>query len=132
VEKIRTDLGALAHDTFAKVLSEGGYPQATEPGPGVLRVTAYIVDLYVNAPDSTMQAGRSRTYVFNAGHMTLVMELRDSVTGTLLARAFDKKAAADTGRLQWSNSAFNRAEAERLLRGWAARLKKGLDAAKAP
>ena len=128
VERIRTELGALAHDTFVKVLQEGGYPSATEADEGVLRVTAYIIDLYITAPD-TMQAGRSRTYVANAGQMMLVMELRDAVTGTLLARAADRKAASDTGRLQWSSSVFNRAEAERILEGWGKRLKQGLDAA---
>jgi hypothetical protein len=131
VERIRTELGTLAHDTFAKVLAEGGYLPASEADTGVLRITAYIVDLDITAPD-TMQAGRSRTYVANAGQMTLVMELRDAVTGTLLARAFDRKSATDTGRLQWSNSVMNRAEAETALRSWASRLKRGLDAAKAP
>jgi hypothetical protein len=131
VQKIRSDLGTLANDTFAKVLTEGGYPQAAEADTGVLRITAYIVDLYINAPDTTMnQSGISRSYVVNAGHMTLVMELRDAVTGTLLARAFDPKTGSETGRLQWSNSAMNRAEAESVLRGWADRLKRGLDAAK--
>jgi hypothetical protein len=131
VEKIRTELGTLAHDTFVKKLQEGGYPEASAADEGVLRVTAYIVDLYVNAPD-TMQAGRSRTYVANAGQMTLALELRDAVTGTLLARGFDRATATDTGRFQWSNSVMNRAEAERALSGWAKRLKDALDAAKAP
>lgn len=131
VEKIRSELGKLAQDTFAKALAEGGYPQAQQADTGVLRVTAYIVDLYVTAPD-TMQAGRSRTYVANSGHMTLVMELRDAVTGTLLARAFDRKSGSDSGSLQWSNSVTNRADAEMALRSWAERLKRGLDAAKAP
>jgi hypothetical protein len=131
VEKIRTELGKLARDTFVKKLQEGGYPEASAADEGVLRVTAYIVDLYVNAPD-TMQAGRSRTYVANAGHMTLVLELRDAVTGTLLVRGFDRATGTDNGRFQWSNSVINRAEAERALGSWAKRLKDALDAAKQP
>jgi Protein of unknown function (DUF3313) len=131
VQKIRTDLGALANQTFAKVLSDGGYPEATQADAGVLRITAYIVDLYINAPDAGMgHASPSRSYVVNAGKMTLVMELRDAVTGTLLARAYDVKEGSENGRLQWSNSVMNRAEAEWALQGWAKRLKKGLDAAK--
>lgn len=131
VERIRTELGKLARDTFAKTLRDGGYPESPAAGEGVLRVTAYIVDLYVTAPD-TIQAGRSRTYVANAGQMTLAIELRDAVTGTLLARALDRATASDTGRFQWSNSVMNRAEAERALSSWAKRLKDALDAAKAP
>jgi hypothetical protein len=131
VQKIRTDLGALANETFAKVLTEGGYPEATQPDAGVLRITAYIVDLYVNAPGAaSLGASPSRTYVVNAGKMTLVMELRDAVTGTLLARAYDVKEGSENGRLQYSNSVLNRGEAEWAIRGWANRLKKGLDAAK--
>ena len=79
-----------------------------------------------------MEAGRSRTYVANAGQMTLAIELRDAVTGTLLVQALDRATATDTGRFQWSNSVMNRAEAERALRGWADRLKVALDAAKTP
>ena len=130
VERIRIDLGALAQATFTKVLGDGGYPRAAEADAGVLRITAYIVNLYVTAPEA-MQAGRSRTYVANAGQMTLVIELRDAFAGTLLAGAFDRMAVTDTGRLQWSNSVVNHAETETILRGWANRLKSGLDAAKA-
>ena len=130
VDKIRHDLGTAARDTFLKVLGDGGYPQATEVDAGVLRVTAAIVNLYINAPDK-LEAGRSRTYVANAGSMTLAIELRDAATGTVLVRAFDAKAGSETGRLQWSSGVFNRAEAERILRGWADRLKRALDAAKA-
>jgi hypothetical protein len=32
--------------------------------------------------------------------MTLVVELRDAVTGTLLARALDRKSGTDMGWLQ--------------------------------
>lgn len=131
VDRIRTELGQLARDTFVKTLQAGGYPEATTPDEGVLRVTAQIVDLYVNAPD-TMQAGRSRTFVANAGNMTLAIELRDAVTGTVLVRGFDRATATDTGRFQWSNSVMNRAEAERALGAWAKRLKEALDAAKQP
>jgi hypothetical protein len=64
--------------------------------------------------------------------MTLVLELRDAVTGTLLARGFDRATGTDTGRFQWSNSVMNRAEAERALSGWAKRLQDALNAAKSP
>ena len=131
VDKIRRDLAAAARDTFLKVLGAGGYSEAPEVDTGVLRIRAAIVNLYINAPD-TMEAGRSRTFVANAGEMTLAMELRDATTGTVLARAFDAKAGSETGRLQWSSGVFNRAEAEYILTGWADRLKRALDAAEAP
>ena len=126
---MRSNMSTLTKDAFAKVLTEGGYSLTDVPGEGVLGVRPDIVDLYVNAPD-TMEAGRSRTYVTNTGEMRLALELTDSVTGTVLARASDRKRGRDTGQLQWANSVFNRAEAESALRGWALQLRAALDAAK--
>jgi hypothetical protein len=57
------------------------------------------VDLFVNAPD-TMAAGRSRTYAMNAGEMRLALEISDSVTGTVLARARDRKRGSESGRIE--------------------------------
>ena len=109
----------------------GDDPEASAVDADVLRVTAAIVNLYINAPDK-MEAGRSRTYVANAGQMTLAIELRDAASGTVLVRAFDAQAGTENGRLQWSSGVFNRAEAERILRGWADRLNRALDTARAP
>jgi Protein of unknown function (DUF3313) len=131
VERIRDGVGELARETFIKVLGAGGYPEVKSADAGVLRMSVYILDLYVNAPD-TMQAGRNRTFSAEAGHMTLGIELRDAVTGTLMARALDRSRSTDTGRFTWSNSVSNRAEAERILTVWANRMKDALDAAKAP
>jgi hypothetical protein len=130
VERIRNGIGELARETFIKVLGKGGYPEVKAADAGVLRLSVYIVDLYVNAPD-TMQAGRNRTFSAEAGRMTLGIELRDAVTGTLMARALDRSRSTDTGHFTWSNSVSNRAEAERILTVWANKMKDALDAAKA-
>lgn len=130
VDRMRRDLAALVHDTFAKVLGEGGYQVVQAPGEGVLQVEPDIVNLYVNAPDP-LEPGRSRTYVLNTGEMTLALELRDSVTGTLLARARDRKRGTEYPWLTIANRVVNRAEAERALAGWARQLRNNLDAARA-
>lgn len=131
VDRIRRELSKMAYETFARVLGEGGYTVVQQPAEGVLQVQANIVNLYINAPD-TMSSGRARTYVLNPGEMTLALELRDSITGTLLAEARDRKRGADQGFVTLSNRAMNRVEAERALRGWAAQLKNALDAARSP
>ena len=131
VERIRNGIAELARETFVKVLGEGGYPEVKAADAGVLRLSVYILDLYVNAPD-TMQPGRNRTFSAEAGHMTLGIELRDAVTGTLMARALDRGRSSDTNRFTWANSVSNRAEAERMLTVWANQMKDALDAAKAP
>ena len=126
VDRIRRDLANLTLQVFSKVLGEGGYAVVQEAGEGVLEVEPNIVNLYINAPD-TMDAGRSRSYVLSAGEMTLALELRDSVTGTLLAEARDRKRGPEHSTLQVSNRVVNRQEAERALRVWAGQLKTALD-----
>jgi len=59
--------------------------------------------------------------------MTVVMQLADSVTGQLLARVVDQKQASSYGRLQWSSSVTNSAEARAAFTAWADALCKALD-----
>lgn len=126
VEAIRTNVAELFRETFRAELARGGYQLVDEVGPDTLRVTAAVVDLYVTAPE-TMAAGRSRTYTADAGRMTLVAELRDSVTGEILARAVDARSARTTGTLSWTNRVTNTADARRAMGVWAAALRQALD-----
>jgi Protein of unknown function (DUF3313) len=130
LKKIRVDLADLAKSRFAKVLGDGGYVVVTQAGDGVLEITPNIVNLYINAPD-TMKPGRSRTYTMDAGSMTLALGVRDSVTGTLLAVAYDQKRGSGSGTWKWTTSVSNRAAASGILTGWAEQLKRDLDAARA-
>lgn len=130
-EKIRQGLADLFAEVMVKELeSEGGYQLVNEPAADVLEVRPAIVNLYITAPDVSMQtAGRVRTYTADAGEMTLVVELRDSVTGTLLARAFDRREGNDM-TWQWTNSVTNTADARRIITGWADTLRNALDTAR--
>jgi hypothetical protein len=85
-----------------------------------------IIDLYVTAPD-TMSAGVSRTYTANSGRMTLVLEVRDSVTGETLARVVDGQSGRNIGTMTITNRATNTADARRAIRSWAQALRSGLD-----
>jgi len=133
-ERVRTELADEFRDVFTKELQEkGGYQIVDTAAPDVLRVTAAIVDLYINAPDTSMKtAGRVSSYVVSAGSMVLIAELRDSVTGAILARVADRKGGQSSGPVQWATSGSNRAEARRALGMWAGILRKALDGAKAP
>jgi len=128
IEKIKKTLAEEFRKVFTEELTRNGYPVVSEDGDDVLRVSAAIVNLYITAPEK-MSAGRSRTYTTNAGHMTLVAELRDSVTGKLMARAVDSVQARDTGTFMISNSVTNLAAARTAINKWAGVLRKGLDAA---
>jgi Protein of unknown function (DUF3313) len=126
VAAIQSGLAELFRETFRAELARGGYKLVDEAGPDTIRVTAAIVDLYVTAPD-TMTAGRSRVYTANTGRMTLVAELRDSVTGEILARAVDTRSGRSSGTWQITNRVTNTADARRAIGVWASALRQGLD-----
>lgn len=122
---IQENLATLFREVFREELVAGGYELVETPGPDTLRVTAAIVDLFINAPDTAM--GPTRTYTASAGRMTLVMELRDSVSGELLARAVDRRTSRGADAWTISNRMTNTAEARQAFRTWAAALRRGLD-----
>jgi len=128
---IRRNLAALARDVFKRELErKNGYPLVQEEGPDVLRVRAQIVDLFINAPDTKTPGVRA--YVVDAGEMTLVAELYDSQTNALIARVVDRRRGSEFGpnELQIANQVTNTAEADRIISGWARRLREALDRAR--
>jgi hypothetical protein len=128
-ENIRTGVAKVVYEEFVKELQrKSSYQVVTETGPDVLRMTAIIANLYVNAPD-TMTAGRSRTYTVSAGEMTLVAELYDSESGQVIGRVIDRREARDTGMMTLSNSVVNASEARDIASSWARILRNGLDKA---
>jgi len=128
IEKIKADVADLFREVFTEKLSEdGGYKIVEAAGDNVLLVRPSIIDLDITAPD-TMSAGRSRTYTSSAGAATLYIELFDSVTGDILARAADRKVARTVGGyMSHSTGLSNRTEARRMLRRWAELLRDRLD-----
>jgi hypothetical protein len=130
VEKIKGDLAKEFQTVFKKTLEDGGYEVVDEAAEDVLLVRPAIINLDVNAPD-TMSAGRSRTYTSTAGEMTLYIEIYDSVTGDLIAKALDRKAdTSRQGYYTWTNSVTNSAAAKRILGGWASILLDALNEAR--
>ncbi len=123
---IQTGLADLFRETFRAELERGGFQLVEVAGPDTLRVSAAIVDLYITAPD-TMTAGRSRTYTANAGRMTLVAELRDSMTGEILARAVDARSARSAGTWSITNRVTNTADARRAMGIWATALRQAME-----
>lgn len=129
-ERIKASAAENFADVFRKELQErGGYQLVAEPAQDVLEVRPAIIDLYITAPDVST-AARVTTYTVNTGEMTLVAELHDSVTGEIVARAYDRTSRSNTGWLQPSNSVWNTAEARRAMQTWAIALRKSLDAAR--
>jgi len=94
----------------------------------VLIIRPAIIDLDVTAPD-TRSAGRTRDFAATAGAATLYMELFDSVSGDMIGRAADRSVIRSSGgRISWTNSVTNTAEARRMFGRWADQLRTFLDA----
>lgn len=93
---------------------------AEEPGPNVLLVEPGLMDLVVTAPTQT--ASRDRVYTTSAGAVTLVLELRDSLSHEIVARLADRSQASTPGtgsnQLSWSNPVNNTAAVRSIFRRW--------------
>ena len=116
-------------EVFKEELADGGYELADERAEDVLIVKPAIIDLDVNATD-TMSAGRNQTYTQTAGSMMLYIELNDSETDDLLAKALDPTADRNNAFVQWQSGPANRAAGKRMMKPWAEGLRKGLDRAR--
>lgn len=128
MDRIRAGLSAEFLKIFTDELqAKGGYEIVTTGAEDVMVLRPAIIDLDVTAPD-TMSAGRSFTLTESAGAMTLYLEIYDSVTSQILARAVDREASRGMGRIQWSNRVTNTQEADKILRRWAGALRAQLDA----
>lgn len=119
MDRIRARLAEGFRDVFTETLVESGFPVVTEAADDVLLVRPAIINLDVTAPD-TMSPGRSTTFAESAGEMTLYVELYDSVTGDMIAKALDRRAdPRNSGFYTWTNSVTNSVAATRILKGWA-------------
>jgi hypothetical protein len=125
IEEGRKEAGEILRKAYA----EGGYPVVADPAPDVLRVRTSLVDIIVRAPD-VPSAANVRTYSRDAGEATLVVEARDSMTGSLLGRAVDDRMIDDF-TMEWRNRVTNRMDFNRQIQTWAKNSVKGLNELKA-
>lgn len=101
-DRIAQDVRSGLRNAFSDQFQRAGYEIVAAPGAGVLGLSVGVVDLYINAPASVTQALPGRTYTYEAGRATLVLEVHDSATGALLARVVDRRMAGIRGG-PWPN-----------------------------
>lgn len=117
-------VGTVFREEFEKIEK---FELVDGPGPDVLMIRGGLLDVTSYVPPDPV-GGRSAVFLSSVGEATLVLELRDSETGTILARSIDRRAAETIGgTFTRSNSVTNSAEARRLIKFWATRLREGLD-----
>lgn len=129
--RIRSEAAQLFREVFSRELQdEGGYTLTDRPGPDVLRVSASIVDLDIASPGGAA-SDAGPTYVLSPEDLTLLADLRDSVSGARLVRAADRQRGRQSGNLRIVNAMSGSAEAQRTFAIWADLLRDALDTAKA-
>ena len=115
-------------ETFADEMQKiERYEIVTGAGPDVMMIRGALLDVVSYVPEDPMSS-RNSVYLSSVGEATLVLELRDSETGAILARSIDRRAAEQAGGMMFdSNRVTNAAEVRRLVRFWGRRLREGLD-----
>jgi hypothetical protein len=115
-------------EVFVEELGKSKYfTLVSEPGPDVLLIRAGLLDVVSWVPPEPF--GRGEVYISQVGDATLVLELRDSITETILARAVDRRAidAGGITDLSYSSPVSNQADVKRVARSWARLLRERLD-----
>jgi hypothetical protein len=130
-EDQKARLRAVVAEGFLEELSKSErFTIVSEPGPDVLLVKGAILDVVSYVPPEPI--GMVDIYISKIGEATLVLELRDSITEAILARAVDRRAAEDLRGMIESNRIRNTTEVKRLIGVWARLLRERLDQFGAP
>jgi hypothetical protein len=118
-QRILDEAASSMRSTVADTFKEAGYQIAVAPGPGVLRVSPRVADLDVFAPDVEGASPQRLFTKLTAGEATLILELRDSVSGNLLGRVVDRRTAREVGRFNRATSVSNLMWFDVMFRQWA-------------
>ena len=104
-DQVKKDMAELMQADLAEAFRAAGYEPVATAGPGVLRVSARVDDLFVNAPERVFVA---RQATRDAGQAKLSLEVRDSTSGMVLARVEHFALARETLRANAADDASNR------------------------
>ncbi len=127
-DNIKTTVAKLVMDSFVTKLKKAGYPVVDAPGPDVLLVDIYIINLDI--PNPAVMTPDTATFSNSAvGQATIYAELHDSQTGQIIARIIDTQVAQNDG-MALSNSVENYAAGQQVADKWADLLVRGLDRAR--
>jgi hypothetical protein len=124
-ERLSTELKEAFERELARLER---YEIVTAPGPDVLLLVGAVIDVVSNIPPDVDSArfGRGGVYLTSVGDATLVIELRDSESGEILARAADRRAAEAAFAFE-VNTVTAWSEVRRLASYWASLLRRRLE-----
>lgn len=96
VRRIAEETGSGLQGALTEVFRARGYEIVAAPGPGVLRLSPSLKDVYVNAVEDLYTGGTTKSFTKDAGEATLLLDVRDGATGALLGRVVDRRTANET------------------------------------
>lgn len=135
VRRIADDTASGLQNAIADTFRARGYEIVAAPGPGVLRLSPGVTELYVNAAEELQPGGTTKSFTKDAGEATLVLEVRDAASGTLLGRVVDRRTIRETrgtqiGDLIRTGRVSNNFWFDETFRRWAAAFVRELEATK--
>jgi len=102
------------------------FTETDAPGPDVIVIRGGLHDIVSRVPPQ--QVGRHDIYLSSVGEATLILEVVDSMSGEVIARAVERRAAQRAGgQMVLANTVTTWTEVRRLARGWATKLRDGMD-----
>lgn len=130
-EKQKEKFEEVMREAFLEELAKSEHFEiVSEAGPDVLLIRGGLVDVVSYVPPEPI--GMTDIYISRVGEATLVLEIRDSISEAIIARAVDRRAAEDSMGFNESTPVRNTAEVRRLARTWARLLRDRLDSYAAP
>jgi hypothetical protein len=126
-DKDRARLEEETSKIFAEELAKSTrFTMTEEKGPDVLILRGALHDIVSNVPPDYI--GRSEIYISSVGEATLVIEGVDSLSGEVVVRIIERRAAQRPGGSAiMANTVTTWAEVRRMVRNWANTLVEGLD-----
>jgi len=129
LRKLEERLGEVVREGFVEQLDAAErYAVVEEPGPGVLRIHARLVEVRLNAPDLNV-AGRTEQFARSAGEWTLVADLVDAESGAVVARLVDRWMDPEQQYLQRMTRVENARALQRAVDEWVRIVRRHLDVA---
>lgn len=119
-------LAAAFADEFA---GQDGIAVVDHPGSEVLTLDVRVLDIRATVPPRTVgRVGRGRIALEASGSVTLVIEVRDSLSGEILARGFEARDVAGAAMRRGSDMITLWEDVDALCDRWAAASRSALEA----
>jgi len=129
LERLRQQIGEVVREGFMREIREGDrYELVDDAAPGTLRLHARLVDVRLNAPDF-LGAARTEQFARSAGEWTLVADLVDAQSGSVVARLVDRWTDPEEPYMRRMTRVENTRALQRATESWARTVRRHLDVA---